>query len=802
MNQSELNKEMVSHGIARYRRRVQTAKERRQESDSPYGQRLLRNYLPLFIDAVEKRFDYHRKHPHAVPVWMPLVWDMDTRKLCLLAFKCVLDGISERRPLTSASIRIATAIEDEIRYQRLKEEYPKVFYYAQKDVEKNKNASYRRQREAFLAHERGEAKKGHIEAWRQWTRREKTMMGTWLLELIRANTHLIAFKLIGIRKQSVFHVTATDELFEWMAEYNKDQEILKPLWLPTVELPEQWSSIWVGGYNDIEGVPPLSFIKCHDYKYMNSLDFDAMKPVVDGVNHLQATKWEVNEDILGIAKWAWQNNKEIGEMIRREDYELPVWKPEYDDDEDGAKEFSRKCGSIHRLNIAMRSKRLMIMKTLWTAERFEDKTIYFPHHLDFRGRMYPIPYFLSPQGTDLSKGLLRFATSQTINNDADARWLAIHGANCFGHNKLTFDERVEWVNSRRKEIEEVHQDPQVNDWWQAAEEPWQFLAFCREWSRYLEQGYGFETKLPCAMDASNNGIQILSLLGRDEIGGRATNVVATEQPADLYTYVSDRVNELLKMHMEKGNHVAAAWLKFGIDRKTTKQPVMVKPYGGTQYSCRELISDWYRDKCMAHSLDPFGYEATEAIGYLNKLVWQAMNDCMKRPTEVMKWLQQTVRILGKEDKPITWTTPSGFKIKQNYINNKTVRIQTLLGDKISWIKCREPQLGVDKTRQANGISPNFVHSLDASVAQQTATKAKAAGIEALAMVHDSFATHSTHCDKLSQLTRETTADIFSTDQLAKFRDEISTQTEKELPELPTYGKLDPTDVLDSQYFFA
>src|SRR5210317_527500 len=125
MNQSELNKEMVSHGIARYRRRVQTAKERSQEADSPYGQRLLRNYLPMFIDSVQKRFDYHRKHPHAVPVWMPLVWDMDTRKLCLLAFKSVLDGISERRPLTSASIRIATAIEDEIRYERLKEEYPK-----------------------------------------------------------------------------------------------------------------------------------------------------------------------------------------------------------------------------------------------------------------------------------------------------------------------------------------------------------------------------------------------------------------------------------------------------------------------------------------------------------------------------------------------------------------------------------------------------------------------------------------------------------------------------------------------------
>lgn len=34
---------------------------------------------------------------------------------------------------------------------------------------------------------------------------------------------------------------------------------------------------------------------------------------------------------------------------------------------------------------------------------------YFPHNMDFRTRIYPIPTDLNPQSSDLSKGLLRFA---------------------------------------------------------------------------------------------------------------------------------------------------------------------------------------------------------------------------------------------------------------------------------------------------------------------------------------------------------------------------------------------------------
>jgi DNA-directed RNA polymerase len=35
-----------------------------------------------------------------------------------------------------------------------------------------------------------------------------------------------------------------------------------------------------------------------------------------------------------------------------------------------------------------------------------------------------------------------------------------------------------------------------------------------------------------------------------------------------------------------------------------------------------------------------------------------------------------------------------------------------------------------------------------------------------------------------------------------FRDMVAQQTQKELPPLPTYGSLDPDEVLASDYFFA
>ena len=265
------------------------------------------------------------------------------------------------------AIRIASYIEDELHYRWLKTEHNEVFHYAAKDVEKDSKRSYRRKVDAFMRHERGEAKKGNMERWKTWSRRDKVAMGTWLLELIRTTTHYIAFNMIGERQKTVMYVTATDDLFAWIQRYNADQEVLRPLWLPTVEAPKDWVSVWRGGYDPDAGLPPLTLIKTHDMDYLRGLNTEDMKPVTDAVNHVQSTAWRVNEKVLEVARWAWDNDREIGEMCRRSDYELPPFPARASEDKELKKEYSRKCGTIHNLNLSMRSQRLHIIKTLWMA---------------------------------------------------------------------------------------------------------------------------------------------------------------------------------------------------------------------------------------------------------------------------------------------------------------------------------------------------------------------------------------------------------------------------------------------------
>ena len=74
----------------------------------------------------------------------------------------------------------------------------------------------------------------------------------------------------------------------------------------------------------------------------------------------------------------------------------------------------------------------------------EEEAIYFPHQLDFRGRIYCIPSF-NPQGNDVTKGLLEFSEGLPIEDTTAAFWLAVQGANVWGFDKAPLEDRVAWV---------------------------------------------------------------------------------------------------------------------------------------------------------------------------------------------------------------------------------------------------------------------------------------------------------------------------------------------------------------------
>jgi DNA-directed RNA polymerase len=92
---------------------------------------------------------------------------------------------------------------------------------------------------------------------------------------------------------------------------------------------------------------------------------------------------------------------------------------------------------------------------------------------------------------------------------------------------------------------------------------------------------------------------------------------------------------------------------------------------------------------------------------------------------------------------------------------------------------------------------------------RTASLGKLNGIDALAVIHDSFGTHACDTDLLHAVIRTAFVEQYTSNVLAKFRDEVVEQLEKvqpelvaKLPPLPGFGTLDLQAVKESDFLFA
>ncbi|UZT50225.1 DNA-directed RNA polymerase [Enterobacter phage 02_vB_Eclo_IJM] len=124
--------------------------------------------------------------------------------------------------------------------------------------------------------------------------------------------------------------------------------------------------------------------------------------------------------------------------------------------------------------------------------------------MDWRGRVYAVPMF-NPQGNDMQKGLLTLAVGKPIGAEG-FKWLKVHGANCAGVDKVTFEERIKWVEDNHDNILAAAKSPMDSiDWWGRLDSPFCFLAFCFEYAGVMHHGLSYSCSLPIAFDGSCSG---------------------------------------------------------------------------------------------------------------------------------------------------------------------------------------------------------------------------------------------------------------------------------------------------------
>lgn len=800
LTQEELNEDMTTLGAGRYRAKVESAKARDAELQTPYGQRLMRAGLPSLNQAIIN-WQNQLSNVTNKARFQSDVQDLDPKVLSFLSIKTLLDCITQKKTLASIAIFLGARAEDEVRCRFLIENNEAKGKGIILGATRKKGSSAKtRHIRSSMKHE---AEKGLMGAWEPWTHRDKLNLGLQMTELVRVSTDLIEYTYIleKNRKRPTRYVTAKPETVQWIEEFNDHREFIEPFWLPTVELPQCWTNIWDGGYaHEQTYLPKVPFIKTNNMEYLRSIEGTLAEPM-EACNLIQQTPWSINTRVLKVMEWCWENNVIVDGLPSREQEALPPVPVDFKQNKESNTLWRRMAAKVYNSRLSNTSRRLLVSKILYVAKKLDNNRFFYPSHVDFRGRIYNIPAFLGIQGPDISRGLLQFNRAERIRNDEDIKWLAIQGANTFGNDKITLDKRVEWAQEFAPTAIAIHDNPTTKLDWMEADEPFQFLAWCFEWGQFHKTGK-LMTQLPVNLDASNNGLQILSMLMRDEYGAKATNVLASDTPQDIYRVVSDRVLDKLQSDTHP---YAKKWIQFGINRKLAKRPTMTWAYGCTFYSCRDYVDEWYQDTLRkTRCANPFDEtERYKATGYLSKMLWASINEVLDRPKDCMNWLQSCAKVLAEQGLPFGWTTPSGFPVLQRYNKSIGQNVRTHINGSGTYVKWYKDTDEISVRRQKQGASPNYVHSLDASCLQKTVIACNKEGLYDFAMIHDSYGTHATGCGKLSRILRQEYLKVFELDQLSLLKQSLEEQhPELQFPDIPEYGNADITDVMRSKYFFS
>jgi DNA-directed RNA polymerase, mitochondrial len=364
------------------------------------------------------------------------------------------------------------------------------------------------------------------------------------------------------------------------------------------------------------------------------------------------------------------------------------------------------------------------------------------------------------QRDDRVRALFLFADGEPIGEEG-LYWLKVHLANCGDDDregfikvgKLTFNERVRWVDENLEKIKAIATAPLNELWWTKADKPFQFLAACFELSSALAQGPTFGSRLPISFDGSCSGLQHLSAMTRDEETAKLVNLTPSAAPQDIYETVAEIVHRRVEKDLEYPDEdapVAQMWLDYGIARKVVKRNVMTYSYGSNDWGMAEqlredlmrpLAEDVKNGKRKKH---PFGEDEGDAAAkYLAKYTYATIEMLVERPAAAMKFLQDLTSAAADHGLSLQWVTPTGFPWINRYYKQEAKQVRLFL-HRLGLFRVLlttgedEAEPKINRRKAKNGVAPNCVHACDAAHLMRTVNAAVAEGITSIATVHDSF----------------------------------------------------------------
>ena len=193
-----------------------------------------------------------------------------------------------------------------------------------------------------------------------------------------------------------------------------------------------WVDYEIGGYY-LQPTCVMRFSNCEVQERL--IKFSDISRVYNVLNYLGRIPWKINPKVMKVVEDIWEEGGGVGEIPPRYSEMITTYIMKQKTERDRIK-LKALNKTIQRLRDehSLRSDfhfKLSIARNFGKLDRF-----FYPHNLDFRGRVYTVPPHLNHIGNDLSRGLLLFAEGKKLG-DNGLKWLKIHCANLLGKDKAT-----------------------------------------------------------------------------------------------------------------------------------------------------------------------------------------------------------------------------------------------------------------------------------------------------------------------------------------------------------------------------
>lgn len=296
-------------------------------------------------------------------------------------------------------------------------------------------------------------------------------------------------------------------------------------------------------------------------------------------------------------------------------------------------------------------------------------------------------------------------------------YIKIDIANQMGHDKLTWQERIDWVNANEAELEKLEN---VAD---------DRLLYIKAVRALRDAQNKVPTGFIMGLDATASGLQIMACLMGCEVTAANVNLINTGTREDIYSKVSNHMSNICGE---------------AISRTMVKPSVMTVFYGSTQ-----------------QPKNAFGDDTPELAAF-----YESLDNIAPGGMECMRDMQGCWNSQGLEH---TWTLPDGHvsKVKVMVPIDKKVEIDEL--DHATFTH----RVYVNQAEDRGlSLAANIVHSIDGYLVREMVRRANTQGFELLT-IHDSFWASPNYMNEVRQNYSDILAEIADSNLLEDILNEIT-----------------------------